>query len=134
MFIANVIAGMHDEAIHVYGLLRYARNDDKMEELFMYVVDGDKIGKRPEVRVADRVFEIDNRLSCYERINEGVKGGERGEFEVIIGEALGGEAYAEIIAMDLPYGVMNDLVIIILAAIQDLTVEEARNRFRTQKS
>ena len=96
----------------------------------MYVVDGEKLAKRPEVRIGDRVFEIDNRLSAYMRINERVKEGECGEFEIIIGEALGMENYAEIVAMDLPYGVMSDIVVIILAAIQDLTVEEARCRFR----
>jgi len=96
----------------------------------MYVVDSDKLVRRPEIRVGDRVYEIDNRLSAYERINERVKAGEDGEFEIIIGEALGGENYAEIVRMDLPYGVMSDIVIIILAAIQDLTVEEARCRFR----
>jgi len=96
----------------------------------MYVLDGDKIGKRPEVRIGDRVFEIDNRLSCYQRINARIKAGDGSDFEVIIGEALGGEGFAEIVAMDLPYGVMGEIVIIVLAAIQDLSVEEARARFR----
>jgi len=100
----------------------------------MYVVDSEKLAKRPEVRIGDRVYEIDNRLSAYERINERVKAGDGGEFEIIIGEALGGESYEEIVQMDLPYGVMSELVVIILAAIQDLTVEEARSRFRAQKS
>ncbi|MCL2398008.1 MAG: hypothetical protein FWC93_08090 [Defluviitaleaceae bacterium] len=99
----------------------------------MYVIDSEKLGKRPEVRIGDRVYEIDNRLSAYERINERVKAGDGDEFEIIIGEALGGENYAEIVRMDLPYGVMQDVVIIILAAIQDLTVEEARSRFRAGK-
>jgi len=100
----------------------------------MYVVDSEKLVKRPEVRIGDRVYEIDNRLSAYERINERVKAGDGGEFEIIIGETLGGESYEEIVRMDLPYGVMSELVVIILAAIQDLTVEEARSRFRAQKS
>ena len=100
----------------------------------MYVVDSEKLVKRPEVRIGDRVYEIDNRLSAYERINERVKAGDGSEFEIIIGEALGSENYAEIVRMDLPYGVMQDVVIIILAAIQDLTVEEARSRFRAGKA
>ena len=99
----------------------------------MYVVDGEKLVKRPEVRIGDKVYQIDNRLSAYERINQRVKEGDGGEFEIIIGEALGGESYAEIVEMDLPFGVMQDVVIIILAAIQDLTVEEARSRFRAGK-
>ena len=99
----------------------------------MYAIDSEKLVKRPEIRIGDRVFEIDNRLSAYERINERLKAGDGGEFEIIIGEALGGESYADIVRLDLPYGVMQDVVIIILAAIQDLTVEEARCRFRADK-
>ena len=99
----------------------------------MYAVDSEKLTKRPEVRIGDKVYQIDNRLSAYERINERVKTGDGSEFEIIIGEALGGENFAEIVRMDLPYGVMSDIVIIILAAIQDLTVEEARSRFRAGK-
>ena len=89
--------------------------------------------RSPEIRIGDKIYEIDNRLSAYERINERVKAGDGSEFEIIIGEALGCENYAEIVGADLPYGVMQDVVIIILAAIQDLTVEEARSRFRTEK-
>ena len=99
----------------------------------MYAIDSEKLTKRPEIRIGDRVYEIDNRLSAYERINERVKNGDGSEFEIIIGEALGSEHYGEIVAMDLPYGVMQDVVIIILAAIQDLTVEEARSRFRAER-
>ena len=95
----------------------------------MYSVDSEKLTKRPEIRIGDRVYEIDNRLSAYERINERIKAGDGGEFEIIIGEALGGENFAEIVRMDLPYGVMSDIVVIVLAAMQDLTVEEARGRF-----
>ena len=97
----------------------------------MYVVDGEKIGKRPEMRIGDVIFSIDNRLSTFTRINERIKerdGG--GDFEIIIGEALGAAAYGRILEMDLAYGVMYDIVVIILAAIQDIGVEEARARFR----
>ena len=99
----------------------------------MYTINSEKMTKRPEIRIGDKVYEIDNRLSAYERINERIKAGDGSEFEIIIGEALGGGNYAEIVDADFPYGVMQDVVIIILAAIQDLTVEEARSRFRTEK-
>jgi len=99
----------------------------------MYAIDNEKMTKRPEIRVGDRVYEIDNRLSAFERINERIKAADGGDIEIILGEALGREHFEEIKGMDLPYGVMQDIVVIILAAIQDLTVEEARARFR-QKS
>ena len=103
------------------------------EGLGVYTIDNEKLIKRPEIRVGDRVYEIDNRLSAFERINERIKAADGSEIEIILGEALGGEYFEEIRGMDLPYGVMQDIVVIILAAIQDLTVEEARARFR-QKS
>ena len=97
----------------------------------MYVIESERLKKRPEVRVGDRIYAVDDRLSTFERINARIKEGCEGEeFATIIGEALGEENFREIKEMDLPYGVMYELVIIVLAAIQDLTVEEARRRFR----
>ena len=99
----------------------------------MYVVDSEKLGARPEMRIGDKIYQIDNRLSTFTRINERIRCQDGvGDFEVIIGEALGVAVLAEIIEMDLAYGVMFDIVIIILAAIQDLSVEEARSRFRQE--
>ena len=97
----------------------------------MYVVDGEKLAARPEMRIGDKIYQIDNRLSTFTRINERLK--ERdgdSDFDIIIGEALGAANFQEVCEMDLAYGVMFEIVIIILAAIQDLTVEEARCRFR----
>ena len=99
----------------------------------MYEICGEKLVRRPEVRIGDRIFEIDNRLSTFERINERLKNRDGdGDFEIIIGEALGLAVYRELREMDLAYGVMYEIVIVILAAIQDLSVEEARARFRGQ--
>lgn len=97
----------------------------------MFVIESERLRKRPEVRIGDKIFGIDDRLSTFERINGRLGQSEGGgDFEVIIGEALGAAAFAEILEMDLSYGVMFELVVIILAAIQDLPLEEARARFR----
>ncbi|MDR2167542.1 MAG: hypothetical protein LBE35_06815 [Clostridiales bacterium] len=96
----------------------------------MYQIDNDKLNYQPELRLADRIFKIDNRLSVFRRISARLGEGGGDEFEIIVGEALGGAALEEILGMDLPYGIMQDLIIIVLAAIQDLPVEEARRRFR----
>ena len=97
----------------------------------MYSIDGEKLTRRPEIRIGDKIYTVDNRLSTFERLNGRMKVAEgAGEMEIIISEALGQDMYEEIRAMDLPYGVMYEIVIIILAAIQDLTVEEARARFQ----
>ena len=101
----------------------------------MYKIDGEKLDRRPELRLGDRIYSVDNRLSTFRKISlmlsENEELGQRNdEFEVVVGQALGACAYDEILAMDLPFAAMQELVIIILAAIQDLTPEEARRRFR----
>lgn len=96
----------------------------------MYCIDKEKLSKRPEIRIGDKVYEIDNRLSVYKRINERLKAEGGMEIEVIIGEGLGSEVYGELVGMDLPYCVMVDIVIGVLAGLQDVSLEEARGRFR----
>jgi len=99
----------------------------------MYAIDGDKLTARPEVRLGDKIYQIDNRLSTFERINRRLKeqdGKSESDFAIILCEALGEAAFTAICEMDLSYAVMQELVMIVLAAIQDLTVEEARCRFR----
>jgi len=98
----------------------------------MYVIDSTRLNQRPEIRIGDRIFGIDNRLSTFEKMNAHIKNPKDGmrEFDIIIGGALGDAAYNEILEMDLPYAVMRDIVVIILAAIQDISEEEAHSRFR----
>ncbi|MCL2575129.1 MAG: hypothetical protein FWE33_01725 [Defluviitaleaceae bacterium] len=102
----------------------------------MYQIDNEKLNKRPEIRLGDKIYSIDNRLSTFRGINgmlKALEGGETAssdEFEIVIGQALGLDSYQEILGMDLPFAVMQDLVVIVLAAIQDLNVEEAKRRFR----
>lgn len=95
----------------------------------MYQIDNDKLNQRPEVRIGDKIFTIDNRLSTFRKISSALGGGSD-ELEAVLAQALGKDAYEEVLRMDLPYSVMQELIIIVLAAIQDLPLEEARRRFR----
>jgi len=96
----------------------------------LYTVDKDRLEKRPEIRIRDKVYVIDNRLSTFERMRRELDKANSAEMGVVISHGIGHDAYVELMEMDLPFGVMEDIVIIILAAIQDLEVEEARKRFR----
>jgi len=96
----------------------------------VYSVDSEKLNKRPEMRVGDRVFVIDNRLSTFERMRKELDKSDTAEMGVVMSFGLGHDAYLELVEMDLPYAVMEEIVIIVLAAIQDLEVDEARRRFR----
>jgi len=97
----------------------------------MYTIDSERMKSRPELRLGDRVFAVDDRLSVFEQMNRRIREGGDSEFEVIIGMALGAEALAAILEMDLGYAVMRDIVVNILAAIQGLPEDEARARFRS---
>ena len=100
----------------------------------MYLIEEARLNGRPELRIGDRIFTVNNRLSVFRKINNLLKSDTDtglSELEIVIGCALGQDACDEIFEMDLPYAVMEEIVITILAAMQDLTVEEARRRFRS---
>ena len=99
----------------------------------MYLIEEARLNGRPELRIGDRIFSVNNRLSAFRKINSLLKSDADsglGELEIVIGCALGQEACDEIFEMDLPYAVMEEIVVTILAAMQDLSVEDARRRFR----
>ncbi|MCL2855986.1 MAG: hypothetical protein FWE21_10305 [Defluviitaleaceae bacterium] len=95
----------------------------------MYAIDNEKLTKRPEIRIGDRVFTIDNRLSTFEVMRRELNKAETAEMAVVIAHGLGHDAYLDIVEMDLPYGVMEEIVMLILAGIQGLEVDEAKTRF-----
>jgi len=99
----------------------------------MYKIAEDKLDFKPELRLGDRIYSIDNRLSVFRKISKllsAAEGEEVDEFFVVLSNALGEGAYSEILDLDLPFSVMQEMVVIVLAAIQDLPLEEARHRFR----
>ena len=100
----------------------------------MYSIEEAKLTGRPELRIGDRIFAVNNRLSVFRKINNLLKSdADTGlsELEIVIGCALGQDACDEIFEMDLPYAVMEEIVVTVLAAMQDLSVEDARRRFRS---
>lgn len=97
----------------------------------LYTLDKQAIEEKPELRIGDRVYKIDDRYSTFERINRELQSKESGsEFEIIVGGALGTAALDEITALDLPFAAMQRVVTLIMAAIQGVDEEEAACRFR----
>jgi len=87
-----------------------------------------KINPQPELRIGDKIYTINNKLSTFRQILKSLSNGAN-EMETVLALALGEAAFAEIVAQDLPYATMQEIVINILAAIQDMPVEEAKRRF-----
>lgn len=97
----------------------------------LYTLDKQAIEDKPELRIGDKVYKIDDRYSTFERINRELQSKDSGsEFEIIVGGALGGTALEEITALDLPFSAMQKTVTLIMAAIQGIDEEEAERRFR----
>ena len=100
----------------------------------LYTVDGALLEARPEIRLGDRVFAVDNRMSVFLQITKELqaRGEDESELDIILRNALGAEAYTEIVARDLPFPVMRRLVVLAMAAVQDIEEEEAERRFQRE--
>lgn len=100
----------------------------------MYNIDREKLTKRPEIRIGDKIYSIDNRLSTFQRMRKELDESQNMEMETVISFGLGHDVYLELLEMDLPFSVMEEIVIIILAGIQDLEVDKARQRFQNHNA
>ena len=95
----------------------------------MYFIDDERIKKKAEVRIGDKVYGVDNRLSTFLRLTKRLDE-EGDEMETIISESLGKAAFDEIIKRDYSYPVMKDIAVMCLAAMQEIEVSEMQARFR----
>jgi|GEM_PF-1625975 len=100
----------------------------------LYTVDSAMLAARPEIRLGDRVFAVDNRMSVFLQITKELqeRGTEESELDIILRNALGAAAYEEIAAQDLPFPVMRRLVVLAMAAVQDIEEDEAERRFQRE--
>lgn len=95
-----------------------------------YKVDTLKLSVPPEVRLGDKIFKINNRLSVVHEIDKKIRKDPSQEIEIIIEAALGKEAADEILAVNHPVPVLKELVLAIRASLMGVTLEEAREQFR----
>jgi hypothetical protein len=98
----------------------------------LYTVSKEMLAEKPEIRIGDKVYTVDDRMRTVEKMDGALRAAENKgkEFEMIIGCALGEGALAEIMAMDLSFSAMQRIVILVMAAMQDISEEAAEKRFR----
>lgn len=97
----------------------------------MYNISQQEIEKKPEIRIGNKIYTVDSRLSTFLNILKKLESqNEKEEINIIIGEALGQDALNEIIEFDFSYSIMQDIIILILAAIQNIDIKEAKERFK----
>jgi hypothetical protein len=85
--------------------------------------------ERPTIQIGEKVYPIDNSMNVVFKFQELASGGAQKAVEAI-GLALGDEASKEIDVMSMSMNNFKVIMTAILAAMQDLTYEEAEARFR----
>ncbi len=111
----------------------------------IYTLDNKLLTETPEIRVGDKIYPVDSRMKTFKKMDDALKkAGEsrksqdsqesedQDEFDIIITHALGANALKEIKERDIPFPAMRKLVVLIMAAMQDIEEEEAERRFRQQ--
>jgi hypothetical protein len=98
----------------------------------LYCLDGRLITEKPEIRVGDKIYTVDNRMSVFLKLSDALKdaGGRGGELRTALEHGLGESAAAEIMAMDLSVAAAQSVLRLTLAAMQGITEEEAERRFQ----
>ena len=97
-----------------------------------YTLDGSLLTETPEIRIGDRIYKVDNRMSTVKKAAAALKDNPDNEYDITIKMALGEKAYEEIMELDLSISAAQELMAIITAAINGITVEEAKARFQNK--
>ncbi len=91
----------------------------------MYTLDDKLLIGSPEVRIGDKVYPVDDRMSTVKKLDKI----NTEDSDAIIKLAFGDKA-KEIIGMDLPFAAYIQLVKIVVAAMTGEDAEEVDARFR----
>lgn len=87
----------------------------------MYAIDGKLLTERPELRIGEKIYAIDDRKKTMSKIIELSKKKDNGEsvdiMDVTIEIALGKKAYQEIEALELSFSAYKSVYENILSAI-----------------
>ena len=98
----------------------------------LYGIDSAALTEKPELRLGDKIYAVDNRMSVFVSITKELRerGADESELAIILRNALGAAAYEEIAARDLPFPIMRRLVVLAMAAVQGIGEDEAERRFQ----
>ena len=101
----------------------------------LYEVDKVLLNTKPEVRIGDKVFVVDDRMSTFTKMNRALATAETelSEFDIVIAHGLSEGALAEIKQMDLSFAATHRVAMLVMAAMQGVSEEEAKRRFRSNE-
>lgn len=88
--------------------------------------------EQPSIQIGDKIYPVNNGISAMLAFEEAATGGVDGILNAMKG-ALGEKAYKEIGVPDLSFANIKVLASAVLAAMTDITYEEAAARFQGQQ-
>lgn len=90
-------------------------------------------GESTQISFLGKLYAVDTRKSTYDKIQADSKSADEAEMpDLVVRHGLGGKAYQEIKAQDLPMAHWMELVLAVQAAMLDIPLEEARARFQSR--
>lgn len=96
----------------------------------LYTIDGKLLTDKPEIRIGDKIYVVDNRKSTIDKVQKDVAKCKEGEeSDIMIKHILGEKAAKEINDLDLPIPALTSLGIAIRAAIEGIDYEVAEKRY-----
>lgn len=78
----------------------------------------------PIIPINGKMYSVDNRMSTFEQLNKI----DQTEFRKIIEITMGKKALKDIESLDLSVSSYKNLIVLIMAAINDLSYEEAKKQ------
>lgn len=106
----------------------------------MYTLDGKLLTEKPEIRIGDKVYPIDDRTPVVKKLLKTIKNIDQDDDSVIdtdelIIKAAFNKNAKEILGMDLPYSVQMDISQKALALMTGEEIEEIKkDRFQDEKT
>ncbi|MBS6475386.1 MAG: hypothetical protein KH354_05320 [Clostridiales bacterium] len=96
----------------------------------IYTLDGKLLTERPEIRIGDKIYAVDDRTSTVKKLSKL----DTEDTQAIYELALGKEAAKEVAAMDLPFAADIQLCKLVVAAMTGEDPAEVEERFRAEQS
>lgn len=96
-----------------------------------YKLDDKYINDVPVISIAGKNYPVNNRKSTISKMQKAIENMKEGqdEIELLVSHILGAEAAKDIMKLDLPVPALQELAVIIRAAVEGVDYEVAKKRY-----
>ena len=97
-----------------------------------YMIPEKALNEIVPITIGDKIYKVNTRMSNFKAMSKALKEVKEDgkENEIAIKYALGEDALKEIMEKDFSFPVMLKITTLIMAAMQDISEEEAEKQFR----